>query len=224
MHAHHTHTHTRTHTHTHTHTTHMTHTLHTLIRGEGQRCLAKFSEKRNVFSLLLKEERVAECLTSWGRYSRCGGWSVRKCQSHSFFPPRTHVFQHQGGWWWRTGERTGQCWRQERRGWSYSPPEHSRETASQCPRCRWWRKWWSTGLWLKHKAKLAKPVCVCVCERERERERVHALVAECMPLCVFVCVCVCVRVCVHETHEEMKFHWHLWSTHTHTCQTVSVKG
>ena len=51
MHAH-ARTHARTHAHTHTHT--HTHTL-------------KYSEKRNALSWPLKEERVAECLMSWGR-------------------------------------------------------------------------------------------------------------------------------------------------------------
>ena len=70
-------THSRTHTHTHTHT----HTrarararAHTHIvqtdRCEGQCCLTEleYSDKRQVLSLLLKEERVGECLMSWKRF------------------------------------------------------------------------------------------------------------------------------------------------------------
>ena len=45
------HTHARTHART-----------HALIRGERQCCLAEYFQKRNVLSLLLKEERVARCL------------------------------------------------------------------------------------------------------------------------------------------------------------------
>ena len=37
---------------------------------------------RNVLSLLLKEERVAWCLGE--NCSRCGGQSVKKCESHGF--------------------------------------------------------------------------------------------------------------------------------------------
>ena len=39
--------------------------------------LLKYSAKRNVLSLLLKEERVAECLMSWGDCLRCGDQSVK---------------------------------------------------------------------------------------------------------------------------------------------------
>ena len=46
------------HMHTHTHT----HTLYRPIGVKDNVVQAKYSEKRNVLSWLLKEERVAECL------------------------------------------------------------------------------------------------------------------------------------------------------------------
>jgi len=61
-----------THTHTHTHAcmcvrvhTHTTHTLYILI-GVKDNVALRYSKKKNVLSLLLKEERAAECLMSWG--------------------------------------------------------------------------------------------------------------------------------------------------------------
>ena len=50
------HTHTRTHTHTHT----------VQIKVKDGVAELKYSEKSNVFSLLLKEERIAERPTVWG--------------------------------------------------------------------------------------------------------------------------------------------------------------
>ena len=61
-----------------------------------------YLEKRNVLSLLLKEERVAECLMSWGRLFQM--WGL-KCESHEFLQLKcwslnTHVSNEE----WRERE------------------------------------------------------------------------------------------------------------------------
>ena len=69
----HPHAHTHTHTHTHTHHAHAhTHKCaHTNTKqtagAKDNNTQLKRSEKRHVSSLLLKERRELECLTSWGR-------------------------------------------------------------------------------------------------------------------------------------------------------------
>ena len=58
--------HTHTHIHTHEYACSQTNTIQTDVAKDSI-TQSKCSEKRNVLSLFLKEGRVVECLTSWGR-------------------------------------------------------------------------------------------------------------------------------------------------------------
>ena len=51
----------------------------------------KYSEKRNDLSWLLKEERVAECLTSWGRLFQVWGPKCEKVRKPIIYSARFSV-------------------------------------------------------------------------------------------------------------------------------------
>ena len=73
MHTHtHTHTHTHRYTHMHAHTHACTHILYRQMVVKDSVAQLKYS-KRNVSSLVLKEEREAEFLMSWGRLFQMWG-------------------------------------------------------------------------------------------------------------------------------------------------------
>ena len=64
--------HTHTHIHTHEYACSQTNTIQTDVAKDSI-TQSKCSEKRNVLSLFLKEGRVVECLTSWGRLFQMSG-------------------------------------------------------------------------------------------------------------------------------------------------------
>ena len=67
------HTHARTHIHTHTHCS--KNWVLVLVRW-------KYCEKRKVFSLVLKDDRLEQCPRSCGNESKCGVQSKRNCESY----------------------------------------------------------------------------------------------------------------------------------------------
>ena len=75
----HTHTHNTQHTHTHTHT----HTLTDCSRNWVLILGWKYCEKRKVFSLALKDDRVEQCLKSCGsKIPNVGSKAREGCESH----------------------------------------------------------------------------------------------------------------------------------------------
>ena len=54
----------------------------------------KYSEKSNVLSWLLKEERVAECLKSWGRLFQMWGPKCDKVRKPWVFAVEALDFEH----------------------------------------------------------------------------------------------------------------------------------